>query len=422
MTDFPTRISIEQAQQCIADVCANRQMPAEQVLLQHAFGRVLAEDVMATRNQPFFANSAMDGFALRGTDLPQSGQRVLRLIGTRLAGDQTDTAVGTGECLRITTGAPLPDGADTVVIKEHVEVDGESVVIRAGESAGSHVRAPGEDFRAGEIVARRGSRIGAAHVAALASAGLDKVQVSRKPRVAVLTTGDELVMPGTECGVAQLYNSNGFAIAAQLQASGLALSRDSTEGANLPFLHLRDEQDRIRSALLDASRTADVIITSGGVSAGEADFLPGLVTELGRIHFWKVRMRPGMPLLFGEIGGALVFCLPGNPVSTAATLLCLVQPGLAILQGADGAGSRLKHAVLGEPIRKNHNRTEFLRAVCEVRNDGRLRVVPVARQGSSMIRGLVEANALIMVPEEVQDLDAGEVVQILEMDKHGCER
>jgi molybdopterin molybdotransferase len=183
----------------------------------------------------------------------------------------------------------------------------------------------------------------------------------------------------------------------------------------LPFLHLRDDRERIRIALLDASRSADVIITSGGVSAGEADYLPGLIAELGRIHFWKVRMRPGMPLLFGEIGGALIFCLPGNPVSTAATFLCLVKPALAILQGADSVGPRLKHALLGKSIRKSHERTEFLRAVCEVRSDGRLWVVAVARQGSSMIRGLVEANALIMVPEDVHELDVGNVVQILEL-------
>jgi molybdopterin molybdotransferase len=415
MTDFPTRISVEQAQRCIAEICAKRRLPVEPVLLQHAFGRYLAEDVTASRDQPFFANSAMDGFALRGADLPRAGQRKLSLVGTRLAGDQTAAAVGEGECLRITTGAPMPEGADTVVIKEHVELDGDHVLIRAGETAGSHVRPPGEDFRAGEIVSGCGTRIGSAHLAALASAGRETLHVSRLPAVVVMTTGDELVMPGTECGLAQLYNSNGFSLAALLQANGIALPPESAEAVELPFQHLRDDREQIRNALLDASRSADVIITSGGVSAGEADFLPGLVAELGRIHFWKVRMRPGMPLLFGEIGGALIFCLPGNPVSTAATFLCLVNPGLAILQGADNAGPRMKHALLGKPVRKSHERTEFLRAICEVRSDGRLWAVAVARQGSSMIRGLVEANALIMVPEEVHDLEAGDVVQILEL-------
>jgi molybdopterin molybdotransferase len=415
MTDFPTPISIEQAQCCVAEVCARRQPPVEQVLLQYAFGRILAEDVVAPRDQPLFANSAMDGFALRGADLPQTGQRRFHLVGTRLAGDSTATMIGVGECLRITTGAPIPDGADTVVIKEHVEVDGDSVVIRAGEVAGSHVRPPGEDFREGEIVARRGTRLRAAHLAALASAGRDNVQVSNQPRVGIITTGDELVMPGNECGLAQLYNSNGFALAAMLQSSGVVLPRDSNDETGLPFLHLSDDRDQIRSALRDAAQTADVILTSGGVSAGEADFLPGLVAELGRIHFWKVRMRPGMPVLFGEIGGALIFCLPGNPVSTAATFLCLVRPALAIMQGGNIVGPPLKHALLGKAIRKSHERTEFLRAICEVGSDGRLRVMPVERQGSSMIRGLVEANALIMVPEQVRDLDAGDVVQILEL-------
>jgi molybdopterin molybdotransferase len=415
MNDFPARVSLEQAQRIISEVCAKRLLPAEQVLLQHAFGRILAEDVTASRDQPHFANSAMDGFALRGTDLPQAGQRKLRLLGTCLAGDQTVVGVAAGECLRITTGAPMPEGADTVVIKEHVELDGDHVLIPSGETAGSHVRPPGEDFRAGEIVSRRGARIGSAHLAALASAGRENLQASRLPKVAVMTTGDELVMPGSECGLAQIYNSNGFSLAAMLQASGIASQHGFNNLAELPFLHLRDDRERIRIALLDASRSADVIITSGGVSAGEADYLPGLIAELGRIHFWKVRMRPGMPLLFGEIGGALIFCLPGNPVSTAATFLCLVKPALAILQGADSVGPRLKHALLGKSIRKSHERTEFLRAVCEVRSDGRLWVVAVARQGSSMIRGLVEANALIMVPEDVHELDVGNVVQILEL-------
>jgi molybdopterin molybdotransferase len=415
MTDYPTRISVEQAQRLIAEVCAKRQLPVEPVPLQHAFGRYLAEDVTTSRDQPFFANSAMDGFALRGADLPREGQRRFRLVGTRLAGDQTAAAVGAGECLRITTGAPMPRDADTVVIKEHVELDGDQVLIRAGETAGSHVRPPGEDFRAGEIVSRRGTRIGSAQLAALASAGHEKLRASRLPAVVVMTTGDELVMPGNECGPAQLYNGNGFSLAALLQASGIAPSRESTDPAALPFQHLCDDRDQIRGALLEASQTADVVITSGGVSAGEADFMPGLVAELGRIHFWKVRMRPGMPLLFGEIGGALIFCLPGNPVSTAATFLCLVKPALAILQGADNAGPRMRHALLGKPVRKSHERTEFLRAICEVRRDGRLWAVAVERQGSSMIRGLIEANALIMVPEQVRDLDTGDVVQILEL-------
>lgn len=413
MSEFPTRISVEEAQACIAEHCATRRLPMETVALQDALGRVLARDIVAERNQPPFANSAMDGFAVRGADLPDSGQLRLRLAGTRLAGDASAAQIGPGECLRITTGAPLPDGADTVVIKEHCAVDAESVLIDAGEVAGSHVRPAGEDFRIGDIVVGAGQRIDPTRLAALASSGFEKVPVSPLPKVCVMTTGDELVMPGTECGAAQIYNSNGFGLAAMLKVCSIGSDQDSRDGNGLSFTHLKDDPALIRTALLDAANSADVIITSGGVSAGEADFLPGLIAEIGRVHFWKVRMRPGMPMLFGEIGRTLVFCLPGNPVSTIATFLCLVRPGIEAMQGAGSAGPRLLHARLATAIQKKHERTEFMRAVCEVRNDGTLWATPVSRQGSSMIRGLVEANALIVVPEQSHDLDVSSIVRLL---------
>ncbi|HET9031615.1 MAG TPA: gephyrin-like molybdotransferase Glp [Dokdonella sp.] len=413
MNEFPTRLSVAQAQACIAEQCALRRLPAVTVALQDAFARVLASNVLALRNQPPFANSAMDGFAVRGEDLAKPGPHRLRLIGTRLAGDGSTAQISPGECLRITTGAPLPVGADTVVIKEHCVVDAEFVVIGAGETRGSHVRPPGEDFRTGDIVVGAGRRIHAAELAALASTGFDEVSVSALPRVRVMTTGDELVMPGAECGAAQIYNSNGFGLAAMLRSCGIGLDLLSADGREPAFTHLPDDRERIRSALLDAANSADLIITSGGVSAGEADFLPGLIAEIGRVHFWKVRMRPGMPILFAEIGRTLVFCLPGNPVSTMATFLCLVRPGLEAMQGAGIVGPRLLHARLATPISKRHDRTEFMRAVSEVRDDGTLWATPIARQGSSMIRGLVEANALIVVPEQSRTLDVSSIVQIL---------
>lgn len=228
-----------------------------------------------------------------------------------------------------------------------------------------------------------------------------------------MTTGDELVMPGTECGPAQIFNSNGHALAALLKTDAIEPAPDPDASAPAGFTHLPDDRARIGSALLAAAKSADVIITSGGVSAGEADHLPGLVAELGHIHFWKVRMRPGMPFLFGEIGRSLVFCLPGNPVSTIATFLCMVRPALYALQGEAESGPRLLHARLAAAITKRHDRTEFLRAVCEIREDGSLWAKPILRQGSSMIRGLVEANALIMVAEQASKLEVGEIVQIM---------
>ncbi len=413
MTDYPTHLAVDEARRQIIDYCVRRQLPAEIVPLQSAHGRILHNDVIATRNLPPFANSAMDGFALHAIDLPATGERRLRIIGTCLAGDPNVVSIEPGECVRITTGAPMPIGADSVVMKERVVDDGDSIVIQTGDKAGAHVRHVGEDIHAGEVVLRHGQRIRATRMGALASIGLAEIEVRARPRVAIFTTGDELVMPGTECARAQIHNSNGFSLAATLKSCGIGstLLVDAQNG--MPFRHLHDDRDLIRVALLDGSETVDVIITSGGVSAGEADYLPGLVAELGRIHFWKVRMRPGMPILFGEIGKAMIFCLPGNPVSTIATFLYLVRPALAALQGADETAPPLQHARLVTEIKKGHDRTEFLRAACELRQDGTLWVAPMKAQGSAMLSGLIDADSLIVVPEEIRYIAAGDVVQIL---------
>ena len=413
MADYPTQLGVDEARRHIVDYCTQRRLPTERVPLPAAHGRILYNDVIAPFDVPPFANSAMDGFALRANDIPDFGERRLHIVGTRLAGDAHAASVDAGECVRITTGAPMPPGADTVVIKERVSEEADWIVIRAGEKAGAHVRPVGEDISAGERVLRQGQCIRATRIGVLASIGLAEIEVFAKPRVAVFTTGDELVMPGTACGRAQIHNSNGFSVAAMLESAGIEVSLDVESRSGLPFRHLRDDRSSIRTALLEAAEAVDVIITSGGVSAGEADYLPGLVAELGTIHFWKVRMRPGMPFLFGEIGKALIFCLPGNPVSTIATFLCLVRPGLAALQGAEDTNVPTRNARLSTSVEKSHDRTEFLRAACEVRDDGVLWVTPMKAQGSAMLRGLIDANSLIVVAEHSRRIAAGEVVQIL---------
>ncbi|MGB0133350.1 gephyrin-like molybdotransferase Glp [Dokdonella sp.] len=408
-------ISLEDAQQKILRVCVARRQLSEHVGLENAQGRILAADLRASRNLPPFDNSAMDGFALNSADLPLSGECRLRIAGTRFAGDAQASTIERGECLRITTGAPLPTGADTVVIKERVRVESEAVVIAAGELAGSNVRRAGEDFAAGDLVLSKGQQVTSTRIGGLATLGNDTLEVFRRPRVSIITTGNELIMPGDQTGPATIYNSNGFSLAALLRASGLQAHLPVARSSPASFLHLPDDPDQIRSALSELAESVNVIITSGGVSAGEADWLPILVAELGRIHFWKVRMRPGMPFLFGEIGSALIFCLPGNPVSTIATFLCMVQPALRALQGAEPALAELPRAHLASVITKRHERAEFLRACCEVRDDGTLWVDPVTRQGSAMQRGIMEANSLICVPEAVRELDAGSLVRIMRL-------
>lgn len=399
-----TRLSVAEARQRVLDLCAHRRLPAEASTLEHALGRVLAEDVVAPHDQPPFANSAMDGFALRGEELPRSGEHRFRLVGQVLAGAASAPECGRGECVRITTGAPLPRGADTVVIKENVRVEGDAVVVTAGETAFANVRPAGEDYRAGELALRSGERLTPAQLGVLASFGRTQVQVARRPRAALFVTGDELVPPAQPLGFGQIHDSNRYSLGGLLRQCGIEPD---------PIAHLRDDPAELRAALREAGERCDLIVSSGGVSAGEADFLPRLVAELGRVHFWKVRMKPGMPVLCGEIGCALVFALPGNPVSTMATFLTLVRPALAALQGATGRDVRSWRARLAAPLKKKHERAEFLRASLESREDGTLWATPLERQGSGMLRGVAEADALIVVPEEVHQLETGAAVDVL---------
>lgn len=402
-TEVPTRLAVDDAQRRIVALCRQRRVPVDEVLLDRALGRVLAVDIAAPHAIPPFANSAMDGYALRGADLPHEGERRFRMSGVMLAGVGEALRIGASECIRITTGAPLPISADTVVIKEHVRVDDGFVVVAAGETAGANVRPAGEDLAVDEVAAHAGEILSAARLGLLASCGQAKVPVARRPRVALLVTGDELVAPGEALGFGQIHDSNRYSLGGMLEAIGIVPQ---------PVADLRDDYDVLRDALIAAAQVCDVVICSGGVSAGEADHLPRLVAELGGIHFWKVRMKPGMPFLCGEIGKAMVFALPGNPVSSLATFLALVQPGLLAMQGADEV-SRHWRARLTAPIRKKHDRTEFLRARLESGEDGSLRATPVERQGSGMLRGVAEADCLIVVPENVHEVAVGDAMDVL---------
>jgi molybdopterin molybdotransferase len=402
-TEFPTRLSVDEARQRVVDLCGQRRVAVDSVPLDRALRRVLAVDLATPHPIPPFANSAMDGYALRGADLPREGEKRFRMAGVMLAGADARTSAGADECVRITTGAPLPDGADTVVIKERVRVDGDAIVVPAGDAIGANVRPAGEDIAAGEVVAHAGKILSAAQLGVIASCGLANVRVARRPRVALLVTGDELVPPGQPLGFGRIHDSNRYSLGALLEGLGIVAD---------PVAHVRDDVIALREALRDAAATCDVVISSGGVSAGEADYLPKLLAEIGRIDFWKVRMKPGHPILCGEIGKAIVFGLPGNPVSSLATFLTLVKPGLMAMQGAD-AEARAWRAQLTVPVRKKHERTEYLRARLDSGDDGVLRATPVERQGSGMMAGVAEADALIVIPEHVHVLGAGDVVDVL---------
>ena len=399
----PALLSVDDARRRVIEICAAHPSGTEVVPLESVRGRVLAIDVAAPFDVPGFANSAMDGFALRGDELRADAVSQFKLAGEIFAGRGVAPRVVPGCCVRVTTGAPLPDGADTVVMKENARVDADIVHVEPGTQRGANVRPAGEDYRRGDLAVQRGTRLAAAHAGALASFGMTGIAVSRRPRAVLITTGDELVPPGVALGFGQIHDSNRFSLGGLLEQHGVELLRHE---------RVRDEPDLLRAALIRAGRDADLVVSSGGVSAGEADYLPRLLADTGQIHFWKVRIKPGMPFLFGRIGGAQVFALPGNPVSGIAIFLTLMRPGIDAMTGAAEHRVALR-ARLTDAIDKRHARTEFQRARLGCDSDGTLRATPFPRQGSGMLRGVAEANALIVLPEAPRSFAAGEVVDVM---------
>ncbi|KLD70848.1 molybdopterin molybdotransferase MoeA [Xanthomonas pisi] len=402
MNDYPTRIAYAQALQILHAVAAAHRPPDETIATARADGRICAADLIAPLALPPFANSAMDGFALRHADLAGSQTR-LQLVGEQFAGEHWGGTLAEGQCLRITTGAPLPAGADTVVPKEDTEERDGMVTVQSAPSAGASVRLAGSDVRAGDLVIQTGQVLTPARIGLAAALGVSRLAVAPRPTIAVLATGDELVEPGMPLGPGQIYNSNRDMLMAQLRALGYA----PTAWPTLP-----DDPQRIRTMLEDAAAAFDVVITCGGVSAGEKDYLPRLIQELGRIHFWRVRMRPGMPAVLGQIGRCLVLGLPGNPVSVLATLIAYGVPLLDGLQGRSEPRP-VWHAALASAWEKRHERLEFLRGRLECGTDGRLSAQPHRGDASHLLRGAADSNALIVLPEQARRFEAGEIVRVI---------
>ena len=402
MSGFPTRIAFEEAHAIVRSVGQAHRQPIERIAVARAHGRVLAQDVVAAIALPPFDNSAMDGFAFRHADLPD-GAGMLLLAGEQFAGLASGQVLGPGECVRITTGAPLPAGADVVVMKENTRLHGDRVHVLEAPKPGQHVRRAGEDAQPGERVLASGTRLSPARIALACALGLAELEVSRAPTVAVFTTGDELVEPGLPLQPGQIHNSNRDMLMGLLRAHGL----EPTAWPNLP-----DDPGRMRSALLDAAAGFDLILTCGGVSAGEKDHVPALLQQAGRVAFWKVRMRPGMPLLFGTLGDACLLGLPGNPVSVLATWLTLGRALVDAMQGHDGPDARW-FARLQSPWTKHHDRLEFLRGRLMPSTDGTLWVQPHPADGSHRMRGAAQSDALIVLEAGREVFPAGQPVEIL---------
>ncbi len=414
-TDFdPEALSVEQARAFIRSqvkpVCT-----VEYEALRGALGRVLAEDVIAPTNVPAFDNSAMDGYALRAGGLDGCAETRLRVAGVALAGKPFTGRLGRGECVRIMTGAPLPAGTDTVVMQELARAEGDYVVIPAGTQVGQNIRRAGEDLAAGRPVLAAGRLIRPADLGLLASLGRAEIRVYRRLRVACFSTGDELCSVGRPLRAGEVYDSNRYTILGMLDRLGC-------EALDLGVVG--DQPADLEATLRQAALAADVVISSGGVSVGEADFVKPLMAELGEVLFWKIAMKPGKPMAFGRLGerrtsgessgrsSTWLFGLPGNPVAVMVTFYQLVRDALYQLMGVKPLPvAPLLPAVCATAISKSPGRTEFQRGVVTV-DDGQWSVRPTGAQGSGILRSMSDANCFIVLERERAGVEAGETVSV----------
>lgn len=400
-------ISVAEARAGILSAFAS--LPAETVALPDALGRVLAEPVVARLSQPPFAASAMDGWAVRAADVAGAGPDspiVLRRVGESAAGHAFDGTVATGEAVRIFTGAPLPTGADAVVMQEDcVAIDDSAVRVRRAVPPNRFVRPAGLDFSAGEELLPKGRRLTARDVALAACANIPWLRVHRRPRVAVLATGDEIALPGEPLGPSQIVSSNALGLCALVTAQGgqahnLGIALDTPESL---------------AAMAEGAAGCDLLVTTGGASQGDHDLVHGVLGDRGvSLTFYTVAMRPGKAVMFGRAKGVPLLGLPGNPVSTGVTALLFLVPLLRVLQGLppdDPAARRV--ARLGAALPANDAREEFIRATLSVGDDGELTATPFPRQDSAMMSRLARADALIPRAAHAPAAEAGDEVTVM---------
>ncbi len=376
----------------------------EWVPLAQALGRVTAEPVTAPFPVPAHDNAAMDGYAVRFADLAPDQPTTLTVIGSAFAGHPFTGTLPPGAAVRIMTGAVVPAGADTIVPQEHCRAHDNQVTLPPGQVAGQHLRHAGEDLAAGSVALPAGRRLGVAEVGLIGSLGLGTVKVVRRLRCALLSTGDEVASIGEPLLPGQIYDSNRHTLAA-------ALTR--LECSVLDLGIVRDDPQQLRERLQMAAGHADVVISSGGVSVGEADHIRALMAELGEVHFWQLAIKPGRPLAFGQLGSAWFFGLPGNPVAVLVAFTAFVRDALRQLQGEmPVTPAQAVPATLAHPISKKPGRQEYLRGIGERQGEA-LTVRVAGAQGSGILSSMVRANGFIVLPEAAADLPAGSTVDFL---------
>ena len=394
-------LSLEQAQaHILASISALT--CHETVSVWAAHGRVLAQTVTAPLDVPPHRNAAMDGYALRHTDVVEG--HALRVVGSSFAGRPFTGAITSGECVRIMTGASVPDGADSVVMQENVRLHHDGIQVISTLKAGANIRHPGEDLRCGANVLSAGRKLTAADLGLLASLGIGEISVLRRPRVAFCSTGDELRNSGETLQAGDIYDSNRYTLHGMLQQLGVEM---------IDLGIVRDTPQAVASAFQQARETADVLISSGGVSVGEADFVTSTLQQLGQVNFWKIAIKPGKPLAFGTLGNCFFFGLPGNPVAVMVTFLLLVRPAILKLRGEIATTIPNYTARCTTPLKKSVGRTDFQRGICECDAHGQWQVRSTGGQGSHLLSSMSQANCLIALPADGGNVDAGEQVTII---------
>jgi len=376
---------------------------SEVVPIRESLNRVLATNISSSLNVPTATNSAMDGYALHGDTIPKEGTSKIKVVGTAFAGKPYKGEVGKGESVRIMTGAVMPEATDTVIIQEHVERIDDEILIDAETKPGSNVRQAGEDIASGDVVLVKGARIRSADIGVIASLGIGRVEVTRKLRVAFFSTGDELTSIGEELRNGNIYDSNRYTLFGMLSELNVTI---------MDMGVIKDNREDLQQAFEHAATQADVIITTGGVSVGEADYVKEILQETGTVNFWKVAMKPGRPLAFGQIKDAHFFGLPGNPVSVMVTFSQFVKPALRHLMAETETETFTMRVPCISKLRKRPGRVEYQRGILERDENNQWVVKKTGAQGSGILRSMSQANCFIILPMDSGTVEPETIVEV----------